>query len=252
MSTTLPRGAERVLDYTAADATEILYCRISLARDWKAELKGTYREAERTLVLDHKRDARTARRYVRLAPGKSVQLELALAEGFFGRFSIPVLDRIGAARTEGRKKQLAAEYEQTRNHAITRWGDYPKMARAGQGMTYEPLGPARLPDVTVAIIPAEEDETTKDDPRYRPVRLRALYGLGDFVDAEHLCNPGGFMGRVRQDEERAAADFAASTQRDRMAEMEGRLATLMALLAANPELAAKAQAISSQPPPKGR
>lgn len=239
MSTMLDRPrTDRNFDYTAHDAIEVLYCRISLARDWRSDLAGTSREAERTIVLDHKRDARTPRRYVHLKPGKSVQLPLDLAEAFFGRFSVAILERITEARTESAKRRLGEEYAMTRAQAILRWGDFPRLARAGSGMTYEPLGPARLPDVTVTIIPAEEDETTAADRRYKPVRLRALYDLGDYFDAEHLANPGGFAGRrALEDERQAKSDFEAA--QTRMAQLEGTVATLTALLAANPELEAK-------------
>lgn len=239
-------------DYAQFDAPQILYCRISLAKDWKAELVGSHREKERAIPLTHKRDARTPRRNLTLLPGKSVQLPLDMAEGYFGRFSIPVMDMIAKARTESQQRRLAEEYALTRSQVILRWGDYPRAARAGSGMTYEPLGPARFPDVTATIIPAEEDEDTASDPRYKAVRLRDLYDLGDFVDVEHLCNPGGFMNRAKDEERQAQLDFQQSQESDRVRVLEGTVNTLMALLGGNPELMAKIQAMTAENAPGGK
>lgn len=239
-------------DYSEFDAPQILYCRISLAKDWKAELVGTQRENERLVPLTHKRDARTPMRRLVLSPGKSVQLPLDMAEGYFGKFSIPVMNMIEKARGENQRKRLAEEFALTRAQVILRWGDYPRMARAGSGMTYEPLGPARFPDVTATIIPAEEDDETANDIRYKPVRLRKLYDLGDFVDVEHLCNPGGFMNKARDDERQAQLDFAQSEDRDRVRLLEAQVSTLLGLLGGNPELLQKLAALSGEAKPTGK
>lgn len=236
------RGQQADNDFDYSELEDpVLYCRISLAKNWKADLAGTYRESERTIALTHKRDARTPRRTIRLQPGKTVRMELSLAEGFFGRFSIKVLNKEADAKSESKRKELIFNYGLTLMQSIVRWGDSPRLARAGNGLTYEALGPARFPDVTVAIEPAEEVEDAKD-PRYLPVRLRDLYDLGDYVDAEHLVNPGGFMGRLKADEQQARADFAAAEERQELAMLRGQVDTLTQIITASPELAAKFKA----------
>lgn len=238
-----PQG--RSFDYTGFDQDEVLYCRISLAKDWKHELIGTRREHERVVPLDHKRDARTPRRYLKLAPGKSVQLALELAEGFFGKFSIPMFGMIENARTEGAKKRLVEDFALTRDKAILKWGDSPRPARYSTTMTYEALGPARMPDVTVTIIPAQEDDDTENDPRYAPTRLRTLYSLGDFFDAEHLVNPGGFMQKIAEDERQSQLDFARASTDTRLAQIEATNKVLMQLISTNPDLITKLQELTA-------
>lgn len=246
------RGREAAFDYAALDYNEIMYCRVSLAKDWKKELVGTMRERERNVLLRHKRDARTPAKDITLAPGKTIRLPLNIAESFFGMFSIPVLDRASRAKTEGEKKVLAQYYAMTRAHAIVRWGDFPRLARAGSGMTYEPLGPARFPDVTVAIEPTELEDLDPNDMRYKPHRLRTLYDLGDFVDMEHLVNPGGWQQREHDAKAQREATAAESELREELARIRATNDVLMGLL--GPGVQAKVDAIlaTSESAPKAK
>lgn len=235
-------AARRRIDaFSYIDDVQADLCRVALAKDWKAELVGTNRELDRTLWLRHKRDARTREQEKELKPGKFVQVSLELAEAFFGCFSIPILDKVNRAESEHVRKGLAERFAMTKAHAIVKWGDFPRLSRAGQGMTYEPLGPARFPDVVVTILPGEEPEDA-NDPRFKPVRLRALYGLGDYVDMEHLVSPSSYsMRKAAQEEDGITrADFAAALgDRDRISKLEGQLETLLGIINADPELKAR-------------
>lgn len=192
----------------------IYYCRVSLAKSWP-----------RPIDLSWKRDNRTRAQKIVLRPGKSVVLELGKAQAYFGMFTIPgMIETVNDIR---KRERLAEQFKESRERAILLWGDSPKPARYGSGMTYEALGPARIPDVTCTVMNADEEADAS-----APIRIRELYNVGEYVDAEHLVNPGGFAAHKHAEELKASNDFEKASNAEQINVLQGQVATLTQLLLA--------------------
>lgn len=212
--------AKAFIDVALADKMPLpRSCRVELASSWA-----------HPITIAWKRDARTQRVGVRLQPGKTVNVPLEYAMAEFGMFNIPQL--IEEETDVRRKQKLAEQYVESIARSILRWGDYPRLAHYAAGMTYEAIGPARFPDITVTIIdPQGEIE-------YEPIRLRDLYDLGEYIDVEDEVNPRSARAlKKRRDQEEAAAKKATTegsdvaALRDQVSTLTGTINTILALIA---------------------
>jgi hypothetical protein len=141
--------------------------KLRLAPDWPRPLVLTWNEGIVGKTIGQK-----TRRVIK--PGQATLLDIGRAQAYFGLFTMPrdiedVLD-------ETRRQAMLEAFLREKARAILTWGDFPKPQnhiRSGE----EALGPARMPDVFLTVIEADGDE-------WPEFRLRGLYDLGDYWDAE--------------------------------------------------------------------
>lgn len=184
---------------------------IRLAANWPRPLRLPWNQG----VVGQSIGARTRRT---LNPGDSTIIDIGRACAYFGVFTVPHdLEQI---YDEKKREARIAMYEAEKARAILTWGEYPR-AINHQRDGNEPLGPARMPDVYLTVI-----ET--DGSRWPEIRLRELYDLGDYYDAEP--KPKAFV---------APTD---TKQEDRVRDLEIQLAEMRGLV--HGQLAQNAAAIA--------
>ncbi len=109
-----------------------------------------------------------------LKPGDKTILDISRAQAYFGMFTL--LHDLEDVMDEKRRASMLAQFEDFKARALLQWGEFPRPHNHMKDGN-EPLGPCRFPDVYVTVIEANGE-------RWQEMRLRDLYGWGDWYDAE--------------------------------------------------------------------
>lgn len=192
---------------------------IRLAATWPRPLRLPWNQG----VVGQSIGARTRRT---LNPGDTTTIDVGRACAYFGVFTVP--HDLAGIYDEKRREAFVLMYEAEKTRAILTWGEYPRSINHMRDGN-EPLGPARLPDVYLTVI-----ET--DGSRWPEIRLRDLYDLGDYYDAEP--KPKSFV---------APTD---TKQEDRVRDLEIQLAEMRGLV--HGQLAQNNAAIAAPHDPKAK
>jgi hypothetical protein len=140
---------------------------IRLASDWPRPLVLAWTQG----VVGKTIGSKTKRT---LKPGDKTLLDIARAQAYFGMFTLP--HDIEDVMDEKRRAGMLQQFDDMKARTLLQWGDFPKSSNHMKDGN-EPLGPCRFPDVFVTVIEA-------DGERWPEMRLRDLYGWGDYWDAE--------------------------------------------------------------------